>query len=207
MDINGILTIILIIVFCLVGVALIFFLIELMKTLKSAQKTIDDLGPTLKNVEEMTTNLQPTVAKADPMMDRVLLTLDSVNLEMMRVDKILEDVSEITDTAAGATAAVDTITNAPVKAVESMAAKMKSKFTPKSASDESAQLAEQRVAVAQALKDYEKAEESKEAAAAAFEPEPVDDKPADKGPKKYVEIDEGNVPAGQDSLGSEVRDE
>ena len=37
------------------------------------------------------------VTKLEPVVDRVQLTLDSVNLEMMRVDEILADVSQITE--------------------------------------------------------------------------------------------------------------
>lgn len=211
MDISGVLNIILIIVFCLVGVALIVFLVELIKTLRAAQKTINDVEPTLKNVETITTEIQPTLAKIDPLMDRVQLTVDSLNLEMMRVDQILEDVSEITDTASSATAAVDNITNAPLKAVSNVASKVKFAFGGKDASEEAAQLAEQRVAVAQALKDYEAAEGKTpkgEADDSAFQEEAD----AEDVPKSYVEIDEGTVPAAEpqtadaDTWGGDVED-
>lgn len=193
MDITSVLNIILPIVFILVGIALIVFVIELIKTLKVAQGTITTLEPTLKNVEDITTNIQPTLAKIDPLMDRVQLTVDSVNLEMMRVDQILEDVSEISGAAAGATAAVDNITNAPLKAVNSVATRVKSKFGAKDASEESAQLAEQRVAVAQALEEYKAAEENdvkKSTAAKLEEVEAVEI----KAPKSYVEVEEGSKP-------------
>ena len=155
MDTNGILTAILIGVFIIVGVALVFLLIEVVKTLRKAQDTIDSLEPTLKHVDGMMEDLRPTVARLDPMTDRLMLTVDSVNLEMMRVDKILEDVTEITNAASSATSAVDNITSAPLKAVNSVASRVKTAFGGKGASDESAKLAEQRVAVAKALQDYE----------------------------------------------------
>lgn len=202
MDINGVLNIILPIVFILLGVALIFFVIELIKTLRATQETMNNIQPTLKNVEDITTNIQPTLAKIDPMMDRVQLTVDSVNLEMMRVDQILENVAEITDSASSATAAVDNITNAPIKAVNSFASRMRSKFGGKDASEESTQLAEQRVAVAQALEDYRAAEEkdAKKAHKAGVDGEAVDEAAttgefdpipdADAAPKSYVKIEE-----------------
>ena len=202
MDINGVLNIVLLIVFVLVGVALIAFLVELVKTLRTAQKTIKDLEPTFKNVENITTNIQPTLAKVDPLIDRVQLTVDSVNLEMMRVDQILEDVSEITESASSATAAVEGITNAPLKAVSSVASRVKTVLGGKDASKESAQLAEQRVAVAQALEEYKAAEgkvEKKTAgdellneAATTLEFDPIPD--ADDAPKSYVKIEEGVEP-------------
>lgn len=172
MEINDVVNMILPIVFGLVGIALIFLVIELIKVLKVTRSTIEDIKPkldaTMKNVEDITTNLQPTLAKVDPMMDSVQLTIDSVNLEMMRVDQILEDVTAITDTASSATAAVDNITNAPLQAVNSMASRVRSAFGGKKASDESAQLAEQRMAVAHALEEY-RATEGKAADAKAVE--------------------------------------
>ena len=163
MDVNGVLNIALPVVFICVGIALIVFIVELIKVLKLARTTIVDtteqLAPTLKNVEDITTNIQPTLAKIDPLVDRVQLTVDSVNLEMMRVDQILEDVSEITDSASSATAAVDNITSAPLKVVGNVADRVKTALGSKDSSDESAQLAEQRVAIAQALEEYKAAEE------------------------------------------------
>lgn len=194
MDINSVLNIILPIVFILVGIALIVFLVELIKTLKTARGTIDNLEPTLKNVEDITTNIQPTLAKVDPLMERVQLTVDSVNLEMMRVDQILEDVSEITDTASSATAAVDNITNAPLKAMNNVATRVKTALGGKDSSDESAQLAEQRVAVAQALKEYEAAEEKEGKKPANVVEEALSAEAVEAQPKSYVKVEDGTEP-------------
>ena len=169
MEINSVLTAVLIAVFIVVGVALVFLLLEVIKLLKSARSMINDLDPTLKNVETITTDIQPTITRIPPLMDRLQLTVDAVNLEMIRIDEILEDVSEITDSAAGATAAVENVTSAPLKAVSNVATRLKQKLSNTTASEESAQLAEQRVAVAQALKDYEAAEEKAAAEAASAE--------------------------------------
>ena len=166
MDINTVLTAILIAVFILVGVALVAFLLQMVKLLKGVQVAIEKVEPTLENVETITRDIQPAINKVGPLMDRVQLTVDSLNLEMMRVDRILENVSEITESASSAAGAVDNIASAPMKAANGVANRMKTYFGGKSASQESAQLAEQRVAVAQALKDYEAAEE-KEAKRAA----------------------------------------
>lgn len=141
-----------------IGVALVVFIVELIKTVKTARGMLVDAEPIVKNAKTMTDDLVPVVKKTEPLVDRVQLTLDAVNLEMMRVDEILEDVSQITDTAASATTAVDNIAHAPVKAVSNVATRVRGAFGTKSASDESAQLAEQRVAVAKALEDYKAAE-------------------------------------------------
>lgn len=195
MDVNNILIAVLIVAGIAALIALVLLFLELTKTIKSARKMVDDLGPTLKNVETMTTNLQAPVAKVDPIVDRVTLTLDSVNLEMMRVDQLLEDLTQITGTASSATTAVDNIASAPVKAVSNVATRVKTAFGGRSASEESAQLAEQRVAVARALEDYKAAEaaEAKKAAKEASqdpEVEQDDDLKDPTEPIEYIEIKE-----------------
>ena len=173
MDITTILIPILIVVGIIVLAALAWMLVELVKIVKDARIALDEstkrLYPTLDHVEVLTDSLKPTVAKLDPLMDRITLTVDSVNLELMRVDTILENVSDISDSASSASDAVDSITHAPLKVVNSVTDRVKGKFGGKNASDESAMLAEQRVAVAQALEDYKAAEEkdAKKAAKAA----------------------------------------
>lgn len=161
-NISGIFTVILIAVFVVVGVALVFLLLELTKFVKTTNNTVagmkEKLDPVLDNVQEMTDSIKPAVAKIDPMVDRLQLTLDAVNLEMMRVDEILEDVSQITDSASSATAAVDNITNAPAKAVASVATRVRSALGVKSASSVSTELGEKKEAVAKALEDFKAAE-------------------------------------------------
>lgn len=169
MDVNTILIAALIVVFVIVGVALVVLLVELVKTMRKVQGSIEKVDPTLTNVEIITDSIKPAIAKVDPLMDRVTLTMDSVNLEMMRVDKILESVGDVADSASSAAGAVESITNAPLKAVTNVSTKVKSAFGGRDASVESAQLAEQRAAVARALKEYELAE-AKGDAAPALEP-------------------------------------
>lgn len=136
-----ILDIILPIVYIVVGVALVWFVVELVITIRKvrgkAMDTIDELDPTLKNIETMVGDIQPTIKKVDPLVDRVTLTVDSVNLELMRVDEILEDVSQMTGAVSKTLTAVDNVTSAPVDIVSSVTKKVRSKFRPKYASDES----------------------------------------------------------------------
>ncbi len=136
-----ILDIILPIVYIVVGAALIWFVVELVITIRKvrgkAMTTIDELDPTLKNIETMVSDIQPTIKKVDPLVDRVTLTVDSVNLELMRVDEILEDVSQMTGAVSKTLTAVDNVTSAPVDIVNSVTRKVRNKFRPKYASDES----------------------------------------------------------------------
>lgn len=136
-----IIDIILPIVYIVVGLALVWFVIELVITIKKVRSraisTIDELQPSIKNIENMVEEIQPTISKVDPLVDRVTLTIDSVNLEMMRVDEILEDVSQITGTVSKTMNTVDTVTSAPLDIVTSVTNKVRKKFTPKYASEES----------------------------------------------------------------------
>ncbi len=132
------------IVFALVGIALIWFVVELAMLVRKARGTVadveKDLLPTLANVNKITEGVVPVTAKVDPLMDRVSLTVDAANLEIMRVDQILEDVGQITGSVTKTMDAVDTVTSAPVELVSSVTSKMRSKFKPRYASDESVKL-------------------------------------------------------------------
>lgn len=158
MDINMILAV----VFICVGIALIVFLIELVRTVRSARTTIDNvqkqLEPTLAHVEQITNEIKPAIAKVDPLMDRVSLTIDAANLEMMRVDQILEDVTAITDTASNAVEAVDNVANVPLELMSNVSSKVRKVLKPKAASDEAQMLEQQRVAAAKALDELRAAE-------------------------------------------------
>lgn len=131
-------------VYIIVGAALVWFVVELAITLRKVRSTVVDmksqLDPTLENVDKMVAELKPSIGKVDPLMDRVTLTVDSVNLELMRVDGILEDVSKISGSVSKTVDAVDTVTSAPLDIVTNVTKKVRSKFRPKYASDESVDL-------------------------------------------------------------------
>ena len=173
MDIYAVLNIILPIVLIAIGIALVVFIIELIKMVKVTRGMVSDmkvqLDPTMANIKEMTDSLKPAVEKADPIAERLVLTLDAVNLELMRVDEILEDVSQISDSAASASEAVDNLASAPVKAVNNVTSRVRAAFHSKHASAESSRLSDKKRDddAAQALKDYQAAEAAEEAATVA----------------------------------------
>ena len=86
-----------IVLVCLAGVialiALAYLFVVLSKTIKEAMFKVN---PLLDNAQDLITDAKPLVKKADPMMDRITLTIDAANLEIMRVDQILEDVNTVT---------------------------------------------------------------------------------------------------------------
>lgn len=75
------------------------------------------------------------------MVERASLAVDAANLEIMRLDGILENVDAITSSAASATEAVDTVANAPLKIVNAASEKLREALSGKKTSDESAKLA------------------------------------------------------------------
>lgn len=100
----------------------------------------DQIDPLLTRVNEIAEEAKPAVVRVDPLVERLSLTVDAANLELMRVDQILEDVTQITDSVSKAAGAVDTVTSAPIDLVNSLTGKLRSKFKPRYASDESVSL-------------------------------------------------------------------
>ncbi len=150
MDIGSILGIVLPIVYIVVGVVLVWFVIELALTIRRTRSTVDSvheqIGPTIEHVNEIAKGIEPVVAKADPLMDRVALTVDAANLEIMRVDQILEDVSQMTGTVTKTLDTVDSVTSLPLDAVNSLTTKVRSIFKKPQASEQSQRLGEERAA-------------------------------------------------------------
>lgn len=146
MDATSVLNIVLPIVFIIVGIVLIWLLVELAKTVKTTRQAVDDLQtkvvPTLEHVDKITNDLQPAVTKVDPMMERLALTVDAVNLELMRVDQILEDVNDVTGSLSKTTNAIDNVTSAPLNLVNSMTERVRGALKSSKPSDESIALAE-----------------------------------------------------------------
>ncbi len=141
---NDVLGIILPIVYIIVGVGLVWFVIELALTIRKARKTVaaiqEEIEPSLASIQKITADIQPVITKVDPLVERVSLTVDAANLEIMRVDQILENVTSITGSVNKAVGAVDTVTSAPVDFVNSVTKKVRSVFKPKYASNESMKL-------------------------------------------------------------------
>ena len=134
------------IVYVIVGVALIWALVELIRFLRKTSKTVADVEeqvtPLIKDAKEMTENLKPAVEKIDPLVERVSLTVDALNLEIMQVDGILTDVSTISDTAARTVEAVDAVAQTPMRLVNQVSDKLRGALEEQKASEESAALAE-----------------------------------------------------------------
>lgn len=154
MDMAFVQTILLPIVYVLVGIALIWALVELVMFLRSTRKTVatleEEVRPVISDVKAMTESLKPAVDKMDPLAERVSLAVDAANLEIMRLDGILENVDAMTSAASSAVSAVDTVANTPLRIVNSATEKLREAFGSKKASDASVSLGEAAGAVAPA---------------------------------------------------------
>ncbi|MDO5043580.1 MAG: hypothetical protein Q4D92_08740 [Slackia sp.] len=146
MDAAMISDVVLPLVFVAVGIALVWLVVELVVFLRCTRSTVDameaQITPILKDVQEITASIKPAADKVDPLVERVSLAVDAANLEIMRLDGILENVDKITETTASAANAVDTVANTPLKLVNTATEKLRDAFSARKASVESASLAD-----------------------------------------------------------------
>lgn len=134
------------IVYIVVGIALIWLLVELIRMIRSmgaiAQDTQRQIEPIIEKTDSMLGDLEPVVKKVEPMVDRLALTVDAANLEIMRVDQILEDVSVVTHSLNSTASAMEELASAPVAVANGITNKVSSLFGGKQASDKSVALGE-----------------------------------------------------------------
>ncbi len=114
---------------------LIWLLVESALTMRKTRRAVAELTtrvePTLAHIEQITSSLEPAIARLDPLVEHAALTVDAVNLELMRVDQILEDVNNVTESVGAAVDKVASVTNAPLNFVSDMADKMRGLFSGK----------------------------------------------------------------------------
>ena len=85
---------------------------------------------TLGEARDALEKVKPALDRVDPLMERLTLTVDAANLEIMRVDQILEDVNTISGNVSKATESLDTITSVPLDAISSVTGKIRQKIAP-----------------------------------------------------------------------------
>lgn len=103
---------VLVIVLLAVGIAgvgfLVWALIETARTLRSVRTLSDDVRSRLV-----------------PLLDKVDVTIDAVNMELLRVDAIVTRVEEVTDRVSNTSRTVQEVANAPVEIVTGIADKVR----------------------------------------------------------------------------------
>ena len=101
-------------VLVILGIVALVFLIIILYRASVTMKSVQNIAADAEK------EVAPALTKVNPMVDKAELMLDTVNLEMLRVDAILEDVEQITDVASKAATTVDAVTSAPADAVTSI---------------------------------------------------------------------------------------
>ena len=104
---------------------------DLQPAIKEATEILETLQPTIKHANEILIAIEPAVQRIDPMIERASLTIDAVNLEIMRADQILANLTDVTDAASGAVRKVSNIADAPLNLLTSATDKVRNIFTDK----------------------------------------------------------------------------
>ncbi len=198
-------------VYVLVGICLIGALIAIIQLVitinKSLKPTLDDVQDMVQEIEPTIKKIDPIVSQVNPIMDRVTLTVDAANLEIMRLDGILEDVGNITNTAASAVSAVDKITNAPLNAIMDVSTMISGAFSGRANSPQTSQIAQDRASGAQTTTQ----QQSNQAQSQAQPPAqgtpstsaPAQQKPAHAAPTESTPDQQKPAPSAQTTTSSQ----
>jgi uncharacterized protein YoxC len=89
----------------------IWAVFELVATARSTRKLADDLDA----------SLMPLLAKAD-------VTVDALNIELLRIDEIVTRVEEVTDRVNSTSRTVQEVANAPAEIVNEIAVRVRKAF-------------------------------------------------------------------------------
>ncbi len=173
-----------VVLLCLAGIialiALTYFLVSLVKTISGTMTKVEPLidetkevlteaKVTLGQARDALEKVAPALDRVDPLMERLTLTVDAANLEIMRVDQILDDVNTISGNVSKATESLDSITSVPLDALSSVTGKIRQKIAPfmqkedcvgtvATTVDQKLDCVEDKVADAQARADEKRAE-------------------------------------------------
>lgn len=111
MDTATVLLIVLLVAATAVCGFVIWAVFELVATVRSARRLADDLDK----------SLVPLLAKAD-------VTVDSLNIELLRIDEIVTRVEEVTDRVSSTSRTVQEVANAPAEIVGEIAERVRKAF-------------------------------------------------------------------------------
>ena len=127
-----------------IGLCLVWLIIELILMVRRSRETIKEaknsLDSAVGDMNRVTNELMPALKKVDPLMDRVSLSVDAINLEILKLDEIVDDVKTMTSTAANASQSINSLTSAPVDFVAEVTDKIRRRFGPKAASNDSVRI-------------------------------------------------------------------
>lgn len=133
-------------IYGVIGIVIIWLIVELAITTHSARKSLRDIKKSVDkvvdDVDQISNEVVPVIKQCEPLLDRVSLTVDAANLEIMRLDEIMSDVSVMTSKGAKAATSLDSVASAPLELVNNVAEKVRRRFGPKKASKDSLKIGE-----------------------------------------------------------------
>ncbi len=119
-----------IVLLCIAGVVALGAMAYLFITLTKSMKETFEEDPLVVEAKEALDTAKPALERIDPLMERITLTVDAANLEIMRVDQILEDVNTITGNVSKATESLDNITSLPLDALSNVTSRLRRRIAP-----------------------------------------------------------------------------
>lgn len=111
MDATSVLLIVLLVAASVACGFVIWAVTELVATLRSTRKLADDLDASLM-----------------PLLEKTDVTVDAINIELLRIDEIVTRVEEVTNRVSATSRTVQDVANAPAEIVSEIAGRVRNAF-------------------------------------------------------------------------------
>lgn len=90
------------------------------KTVGKLNDTIDDVRPVINKLDETVENLQPAIQQIEPLLQRSTIAVEALSADLIEVNGVLRDVSQITGGVSTASGAMSNIAGAATEKVQKL---------------------------------------------------------------------------------------
>ena len=90
------------------------------KTMGKLNDTIDDVRPVINKLDETVENLQPAIQQVEPLHQRSTIAVEALSADLIEVNGVLRDVSQITGGVSTASGAMSNIAGAATEKVQKL---------------------------------------------------------------------------------------
>ena len=90
------------------------------KTVGKLNDTIDDVRPVINKLDETVENLQPAIQQIEPLLQRSTIAVEALSADLIEVNGVLRDVSQITGGVSTASGAMSNIAGAASEKVQKL---------------------------------------------------------------------------------------
>lgn len=90
------------------------------KTVGKLNDTIDDVRPVINKLDETVENLQPAIQQIEPLLQRSTIAVEALSADLIEVNGVLRDVSQITGGVSSASSAVSNIADVATEKVQKL---------------------------------------------------------------------------------------